>query len=98
MLLIIIVLNLYYFFKLRISDWKWIKLVYAINSGIVWLLFTERFISTTILKPGLDSIYHSISATLLIATLLGGTIVSQAKLIQSGYNIVDDIKKLTKRG
>jgi len=92
LLLSIIVLNLYYFFKLRQSKYKWIKLIYASSAFIVlWMLFNK----TVNLLP---QTAHLGEVTLLVITLFAGSLVSYTKMYAGGYSIVEDTKSLIRRG
>lgn len=67
------ILNGYYFFNVT-SFWRWIKLIYAMNSILTIGLLSMSFIS------GIRREHLLFSVLLLSFTLVGGTIVSLAKI------------------
>jgi len=92
LLILTIVLNLYYFFRLNRSKYRWIKLVYASSAFIVLWMLGERTINI------LPKEAHLGEVTLLIITLFAGSLVSYTKMYAGGYSIVEDTKALIKRG
>lgn len=68
--LIIFLSNLYYFFSVK-TIWRWIKLAYAINGCIFFIVSSLKIFG----------IYATeILNMMLLATILGGTMVSFAKI------------------
>lgn len=65
---------IFYFLVVK-SVWRWIKLMYAINSALVaWFIYNSVFLDST------NMAMHWTIVTLLLVTLQGGIIVSFAKL------------------
>ena len=91
------ILSIAYFFIVR-SKFRWIKLLYAINSLVV-----AYFIYSTILAQdphemifagghALDVLLSSI--IILQVTLIGGLIVSYSKLRNAGVSVKAEVKHL----
>lgn len=79
----IVVLNARYFWEVK-TKWRWIKFIYTINSIIVFVVLFQALIHREIHADLL-----LVATTILIVTILAGTIVSFAKL-----NLVNFLKRI----